>query len=95
MPRQLRVQYPGAIYHVMHWGDRRQSIFADDEGRERFLKTLGQCRQKAGWRIAAAGWDEGGTEASSQGGRGGSGSRAVPHIRSRETPLDHSSSGLP
>ncbi|MBM3758494.1 MAG: transposase, partial [Acidobacteria bacterium] len=27
MPRQLRVQYPGAIYHVMNRGDRREEIF--------------------------------------------------------------------
>ncbi len=30
MPRKLRVQYPGAIYHVMSRGDRREDIFLDD-----------------------------------------------------------------
>jgi hypothetical protein len=24
MPRQLRIEYPGAIYHVMNRGDRRE-----------------------------------------------------------------------
>ena len=37
MPRQLRVQYPGAIYHVMNRGDRREEIFTDDPDRERFI----------------------------------------------------------
>ena len=27
MPRQLRIQYPGAMYHVMSRGNRRQDIF--------------------------------------------------------------------
>ena len=29
MARELRVQYPGAIYHVMNRGDRREAIFHD------------------------------------------------------------------
>ena len=31
MPRKLRVEYPGAMYHVMSRGDRREDIFLDDE----------------------------------------------------------------
>jgi hypothetical protein len=27
MPRAMRVEYPGAIYHVMDRGDRREDIF--------------------------------------------------------------------
>ena len=30
MPRALRIEYPGAIYHVMNRGDRREPIFRDD-----------------------------------------------------------------
>ncbi len=33
MPRQLRIQYPGAMYHVMSRGNRRQDIFLDDVDR--------------------------------------------------------------
>src|SRR3989442_8270397 len=40
--RKLRVQYPGAIYHVMNRADRREPIFKDDADRARFLETLGQ-----------------------------------------------------
>jgi len=29
MPRQLRLEYPGAIYHVMNHGDRCEPIFKD------------------------------------------------------------------
>ncbi len=30
MARKLRVEYAGAIYHVMNRGDRRELIFMDD-----------------------------------------------------------------
>jgi len=33
MARKLRVEYPGAIYHVMNRGDRREEIFQDDPDR--------------------------------------------------------------
>jgi REP element-mobilizing transposase RayT len=51
MPRKLRIQYPGAVYHVMNRGDRRERIFADDKDREKFLETLGQACQKTGWQV--------------------------------------------
>lgn len=31
MPRQVRIEYPGAAYHVMCRGDRREAIFEDDQ----------------------------------------------------------------
>jgi len=33
MARSLRIQYPGAIYHVMNRGDRREDIFLDAKDR--------------------------------------------------------------
>src|SRR5436190_3882473 len=53
MPRKLRIQYPGAIYHVMNRGDRREAIFADDHDRTRFLTTVGEACEKTGWQIHA------------------------------------------
>ena len=53
MPRQLRLEYAGAIYHVMSRGDRQEAIFLDDEDRRRFLKTLGEACEKAGWQVHA------------------------------------------
>jgi hypothetical protein len=32
MPRQLPIQYDGAIYHMMARGDQREEIFCDDLG---------------------------------------------------------------
>jgi len=53
MPRQLRLQYPGAIYHVMNRGDRREPIFGDDADRKRFLETLGEACAKTDWQVHA------------------------------------------
>ena len=33
MPRSLRIEYPGAYYHVMARGNRREAIFRDEEDR--------------------------------------------------------------
>ncbi len=53
MPRQLRLEYPGAIYHVMSRGDRREAIVKEDADRERFLATLGEACEKTGWEVHA------------------------------------------
>ncbi len=49
MARKLRIQYPGAIYHVMNRGDRREAIFEDDEDGQRLLQTLTEACEKTGW----------------------------------------------
>jgi REP element-mobilizing transposase RayT len=53
MPRKKRVEYPGAIYHVMDRGDRREDIYCDDVDRQDFLKTLAEACQKTGWQVHA------------------------------------------
>jgi putative transposase len=53
MPRQLRIEYPGAIYHLMNRGDRREPVFRDDQDHELFLTTLGEACQKTGWQVHA------------------------------------------
>ena len=55
MARKLRFQYPGAIYHVMSRGDRREDIFVDDKDRTAFLGKLGQAGEKTGWQAHAYG----------------------------------------
>ena len=53
MPRKMRVEYAGAIYHVMSRGDRREDIFLDDVDRQDFLKTLAEACQKTGFQVHA------------------------------------------
>lgn len=51
MPRSMRFEYPGAFYHVMCRGDRREAIFADDRDREVFLRTLAEMCARTGQRV--------------------------------------------
>jgi hypothetical protein len=53
VPRKLRIEYPGAIYHVMSRGNQRQDIVRDAADRQRFLETLGQACAKTGWQAHA------------------------------------------
>ncbi len=51
MPRAVRVEYPGAIYHVMDRGDRREYIFVADVDRQDLVQTLGEAGEKTGRQI--------------------------------------------
>ncbi len=51
MARKLRVQYPGAIYHVMNRGDHLEVIFRDGQDPELFLRTLDEGCLKADWQV--------------------------------------------
>ena len=46
MSRPLRIEFPGAVYHVTSRGDRREDIFADDADRAALLTLLGQAAQR-------------------------------------------------
>ena len=53
MARKLRIQYAGAVYHVLNRGDRREEIFRDDLDRRRFLETLAEACAKTDWQVHA------------------------------------------
>lgn len=53
MSRGIRIEYPGAFYHVMARGNRRERIFRDDVDRHFFCQTLGEACEKTGWRVHA------------------------------------------
>jgi REP element-mobilizing transposase RayT len=49
MARPLRIEYPGAVYHVTSRGDARRKIFMDDSDRQQFLNILGSTIGKYNW----------------------------------------------
>jgi site-specific recombinase XerD/REP element-mobilizing transposase RayT len=53
MPRRLRIQYPGAIYHLMARGNGRQDIVRDDSDRHRLEDFLGRAAVRCSWRVYA------------------------------------------
>jgi REP element-mobilizing transposase RayT len=40
MTRPLRIEYPGAFYHIMNRGQSGRKIFLEDQGRQSFLDLL-------------------------------------------------------
>jgi putative transposase len=46
MVRPLRIQYPGAVYHVTSRGDRREPIALDEIDRAAFLSIAGQALER-------------------------------------------------
>lgn len=51
MGRQLRILFPGAVYHVTSRGNERKNIFSDDMYRRMLLKLVGEARQKFGFKV--------------------------------------------
>ncbi len=51
MPRQIRIEYPGARYHVMSRGNRREYILGSEDDKRAFLHTLGEACERMGWLI--------------------------------------------
>src|SRR6266536_2105874 len=49
MARPLRIEYPGAYYHVMNRGLSRRNIFLEDKDQERFLELLGETSRQ--WKV--------------------------------------------
>jgi REP element-mobilizing transposase RayT len=54
MTRPLRLEFPGALYHVTSRGNARAAIYADDADRERFLALLTQVVQRDHWLCHAS-----------------------------------------
>jgi len=42
MPRQARIDAPGALHHIIMRGIDRTTIFRDDKDRENFLERLSE-----------------------------------------------------
>ena len=53
MARPLRIEYPGALYHVTSRGDRQEAIFDDDQDRTAFLNVLSEVVSRFRWRCHA------------------------------------------
>jgi putative transposase len=51
MVRPLRLEFPGALYHVISRGNERSAIFRDDRDRGFFLGTLGSVVHATGWLL--------------------------------------------
>jgi REP element-mobilizing transposase RayT len=53
MARKIRIEYAGAVYHVMARGNQGRGIYANDQDRELWLQTLAEACGQTGWRVHA------------------------------------------
>ena len=53
MARPLRLEYPGACYHVINRGNYRRDVFAPKGAAEAFERCLGEAAVAFGWRVHA------------------------------------------
>ena len=53
MARPLRIEYPGAFYHVTSRGNEQKDIFKSDFDRETFLSYLVSASERYGAEIHA------------------------------------------
>ncbi len=53
MPRPPRIEYPGAVYHVMARGDGGMNIFDTDDDRNALLDLMMQLHDSHGWKTHA------------------------------------------
>ena len=49
MARPIRIEYPGAVYHVTTRGNARMAVFVDDADRMRFLEILEDVIKRFNW----------------------------------------------
>ena len=52
MARPLRIEFAGAIYHLMSRGSARQVIFSDDADRQRLVDGLEDTVARSGWELS-------------------------------------------
>ena len=53
MARPLRIEFPGAVYHVTSRGDRREAIFLDDLDRTTFLAVVAKALARLDAQVLA------------------------------------------
>lgn len=49
MARPLRIEFPGALYHITVRGDRQEPIYEDNQDRQYFIELLGQVIIQGNW----------------------------------------------
>ena len=53
MARPLRIEYPGAFYHVVNRGNYRRDLFESAGAAQAFVSTMEEACARYRWRIYA------------------------------------------
>jgi len=49
MTRPLRIEYPGAVYHITSRGNTQNNIYLKKEDRDHFLSILSDTTKRYNW----------------------------------------------
>ena len=53
MARKVRIEFPGACYHVINRGNYRRDLFAGKGAAESFQRCIAEAAERFGWRLHA------------------------------------------
>ena len=53
MPRKQRIEYPGAVYHVISRGNYRKELFLEHGSGDAFERCLYEAVERCGWKLHA------------------------------------------
>lgn len=53
MPRSLRIEYPGSVYHVLNRGNYRHAVFGEEASKFLFVEALAATCERTGWILHA------------------------------------------
>lgn len=53
MARKLRIQYAGAMYHVINRRNYRRDLFENAAEAQAFVETLKEAAGRMGWKVHA------------------------------------------
>ncbi len=53
MARKQRIEYPGAVYHVISRGNYRKALFQQAQTGEAFERTIFEAAERCGWKLYA------------------------------------------
>ncbi len=56
MPRLRRIQFSGAIYHIVNRPNARKTIFHDDGHYERITRGLAEEVERSAWKVISYCW---------------------------------------
>ena len=53
MPRKQRIEYPGAVYHIISRGNYRKDLFTHEKTAAAFERTIFETAERCGWKLYA------------------------------------------
>jgi REP element-mobilizing transposase RayT len=53
MPRKQRIEYPGAVYHIISRGNYRKDLFTHEKTAEAFERSIFEAAERCRWKLYA------------------------------------------